>query len=187
MDRKVLLLGLLVIVGAGTFVYLDPMDLDLLGLKQEQVVAKPAVPPKHPASPAVLPHPAASKTAVAQTRNKAAIPAAAPAAEPAVAEANPAQLPAQPAAAPKVAAVPAPAAAELPPAPAAEPVPAAEPAKVSAEPAVTPAEAMPVAAVAPPAMKPAKAESKPPRPKNLDLRHCLDLKTDAEIAKCAGE
>lgn len=26
-----------------------------------------------------------------------------------------------------------------------------------------------------------------PRPKNLDLRYCLALKTDAEIAKCAGE
>ncbi len=31
------------------------------------------------------------------------------------------------------------------------------------------------------------AVAKPVRPKNLDLRHCLDLKTNAEIAKCAGE
>ena len=184
MDRKVLLLvGLLVVVGAGAFVYLDPMDLDLLGLKQEQVVAKPAVAPKHPAVPAVLPHAAVPKKSVAQTQNKAAIRAAEPAAEPAVGETNPAQLPAQPSAAPKVAAVPAPAVERG----AAEPAPAAEASNATAETAVMPAEAMPVAAVAPPAMKPAKAESKPPRPKNLDLRHCLDLKTDAEIAKCAGE
>jgi hypothetical protein len=159
-DRKVLLLGLLVLVGAGAFVYLDPMDLDLLGLKQQQVVAQTAVTPRHPAAP----------QAAAQAQKKAAIPAAAPVAEPAVAKAKPA-------AAPKVAAAPA----EPPPAP------AAEAPDVSAEAAAKPAQPMPVAAVAPPAMKPAKAESKPPRPKNLDLRHCLDLKTDAEIAKCAGE
>lgn len=32
-----------------------------------------------------------------------------------------------------------------------------------------------------------KTDSKPDRPKNLDLRHCLELETDAAIAKCAGE
>lgn len=158
MDRKVLLLvGLLVVVGAGAFVYLDPMDLDLLGLKQEQVVAKSAVAPKHPAVPAVLPHAAVPKKSVAQTQNKAALRAA-----------------------PKVVAVPAPAVEPVP-------APAAEASNATAETAAMHAEPMPVAAVAPPAMKPAKAESKPPRPKNLDLRHCLELKTDAEIAKCAGE
>ena len=31
------------------------------------------------------------------------------------------------------------------------------------------------------------AVDKPMRQKNLDLRHCLDLQTDAAIAKCAGE
>ena len=86
MDKKVFLLGLLVLVGAGAFVYLDPMDLDLLGLKQEQVVAKPAVAPKHPAAP----HVAAPKTPVAQTRNKATLPAAEAVAEPAV-KAKPAE------------------------------------------------------------------------------------------------
>ena len=64
---------------------------------------------------------------------------------------------------------------------------------------VMPALAVPPAAATPPApmrepkppskapahAKPAKA--KPPRSKNLDLRQCLELKTDAEIAKCAGE
>jgi hypothetical protein len=53
--------------------------------------------------------------------------------------------------------------------------------------AVPPASAQaPQSAVKPAApAKPAKA--KKVRPKNLDLRHCLDLETDAEIAKCAGE
>lgn len=41
-----------------------------------------------------------------------------------------------------------------------------------------------------PKTKPAKV-SKPrrgkPRPKNMDLRHCLELPTNAEIAACAGE
>jgi len=32
-----------------------------------------------------------------------------------------------------------------------------------------------------------KATGKPERAKNLDLRHCLELETDAAIAKCAGE
>ena len=175
MDRKVLLLvGLLVVVGAGAFVYLDPMDLDLLGLKQEQVVAKPA------AAPAVLPHAAVPKKSVAQTQNKAALPAAAPAAEPAVTKTKPARIAVLPSAAPKVVALPAPAVEPVP-------APAAEASNATAETAAMPAEPMPVAAVAPPAVKPAKAESKPPRPRNLDLRHCLELKTDAEIAKCAGE
>ncbi|HEY8888099.1 MAG TPA: hypothetical protein VIM35_06410 [Gallionella sp.] len=31
------------------------------------------------------------------------------------------------------------------------------------------------------------AIDKPMRSKNLDLRHCLELETDAAIAKCAGE
>ncbi len=160
MDRKVLLLvGLLVVVGAGAFVYLDPMDLDLLGLKQEQVVAKPAVAPKHAAVPAVLPHAAVPKKSVAQTQNKAALPAREPKACGCCRH-----LLSEPV-----------------------PAPAAEASNATAETAAMPAEPMPVAAVAAPAMKPAKAESKPPRPKNLDLRHCLELKTDAEIAKCAGE
>jgi hypothetical protein len=33
----------------------------------------------------------------------------------------------------------------------------------------------------------APAVDKPVRSKNLDLRHCLKLETDAAIAKCAGE
>lgn len=51
----------------------------------------------------------------------------------------------------------------------------------------TAAEPAPDAQAPRPAVKsqtPAKGKQ---RPKNLDLRHCLDQKTDAEIAKCAGE
>ncbi|BBJ00335.1 hypothetical protein FGKAn22_20270 [Ferrigenium kumadai] len=62
-----------------------------------------------------------------------------------------------------------------------------------AAPPAAPASAVPPAPAqaAQPAAKPlapAKhAKAKKPRPKNLDLRHCLDLETDAAIAKCAGE
>jgi hypothetical protein len=65
------------------------------------------------------------------------------------------------------------------------------------QPPATPASAVPPSAEpAPPATAQkslpapkasAPARAKPPRPKNLDLRHCLNLETDAEIAKCAGE
>jgi hypothetical protein len=153
-DRKVLLLvGVLVIVAAGAFVYFDPMDLDLLGLKPEPAVVK-AVVPVHPAAPVARPA-AKPKPAVAAAPHPA--PAAVSAPVPPVA--------AMPAAAPK----------------------AEEPA--AAEPAMAPIP------VTPPAMKSSKtakagsvpAVDKPVRPKNLDLRHCLELKTDAAIAKCAGE
>ncbi|HUW76082.1 MAG TPA: hypothetical protein VMV70_05335 [Gallionella sp.] len=141
-----LLVGLLVILAAGAFVYLDPMDLDLLGLKQATVVAVPAA-KKHTAA-AVVRHPvAAPKAAVALKANA------------------PAPMP------------PSPAPAE------AEPVLAPAQATASAVPPVAPV------IPAPPVIKPAPvmAKSKPARPKNLDLRHCLKLETNAAIAKCAGE
>lgn len=56
-----------------------------------------------------------------------------------------------------------------------------------------PASAVPPAPVlepqpAPKPSAPGKAaKAKPPRSKSLDLRHCLDLETNAAIAKCAGE
>jgi hypothetical protein len=65
---------------------------------------------------------------------------------------------------------------------------AAEKMENEAQPAAeTTAEPAPPAQAPQPAVKsPTPAKGKP-RPKNLDLRHCLELKTDAEIAKCAGE
>ena len=147
MDRKVwLLVGLLVIVAAGAFVYLDPMDLDLLGMKKTTVVAIPAA-KRHTTAPVVR-HPAAAPKAAAELKTKAS-----------------ARIPS-------------------PPAPA-----EAEPALATAQ--TTATAVPPVAPVVPaqPVIKPVpvKAKSKPVRPKNLDLRHCLKLETDAAIAKCAGE
>lgn len=147
MGRKVwLLVGLLVILAAGAFVYLDPMDLNLLGLKQATVTAIPAA-KKYTTAPVVRHPVAAPKAAVAL---KANAPAPMPS-SPAPAEAEPALAPAQ----------------------------------------ATATAAPPVAPVipAPPVIKPAPvmAKSQPVRPKNLDLRHCLKLETDAAIAKCAGE
>lgn len=55
-----------------------------------------------------------------------------------------------------------------------------------------PAAATPEPAPAPTATEPAKPkmlhlQAGKPRSKNMDLRHCLKLKTNAAIAKCAGE
>lgn len=140
-----LLVGLLVIVAAGAFVYLDPMDLDLLGMKQATIVAIPAT-QKHTTVPAVR-HPAAVPKAAAKLQAKAPMPS-----PPAPAEAEPALAPAHAAA--------------------------------TAAPPVAPVVTVPPLVIKP---APVKATSKPVRPKNLDLRHCLKLETDAAIAKCAGE
>lgn len=155
-SKKLVLVGILVIIGAGAFVYLDPLGLDLLGLKQGHVVVQPAAKPG----------------------------AVAPAAKPSVAAPKPAVAPAQ---------VIAPVAA--PPTPSSR----------TAAPAATPTAAAPVQIIQPPMKlaetsktanatqsgKPAASTKptadKPMRPKDLDMRHCLELETDAAIAKCAGE
>jgi len=36
-------------------------------------------------------------------------------------------------------------------------------------------------------VKPLKLRPGAPRPRDMDLRHCLELPTNAEIAACAGE
>jgi hypothetical protein len=100
-----------------------------------------------------------------------------------------------PVAAPKAASAPAQANAPAAPSPTAAPVApphAATPvvaAPVSA-PVATPSVAEPVQALQTP-LKLAKslktAKAKPDRPKDLDLRNCLDLEDDKAIAKCAGE
>ncbi|MGA8862503.1 MAG: hypothetical protein WBM09_03790 [Gallionella sp.] len=127
-----ILFGILIIIGGAAFVYLDPLELHLLGPEPVPVVVKPA--PPHVAAPA--PKPAAPKPV-------AAMPAATTeTAKPVATE--PAMAPAQ---APLL------------------PVKSSQTNRTTSKPAV----------------------DKPVRPKNLDLRHCLDLKTDAEIAKCAGE
>jgi hypothetical protein len=175
-QKTSLLVGILAIVGGGAFVYFDPLDLDLLGLKQKSAVAQPAA-PKHIAVPAA--QPPAPKAAVPQTQTKASVAVPPPASSPAPAVSSPV-------AAPKAAVVSTQAKAPASATP-------ATPSPVSAPVAVAPAAPAPVAEQPP--MKLSKetktaskpAIDKPTRPKNLDLRHCLDLDNDAAIAKCAGE
>ena len=153
--KKLVLLGILVIAAGAAFVYFDPLDMNLLGMKQAAVVAKPAVPHVVPkaASPAATPMPAATPSVGV----------------PKMAAATPAKTP-------EVATTPKPVAAVAPspaaPGNAAAGAPVALAAKKLAKQAMT--ASRPVA-------------DKLPRPKNLDLRHCLDLESDAAIAKCAGE
>jgi len=162
-DRtKLLLAGILVIAAAGAFVYFDPMDLDLLGLKKSSVVAKAETPPRAPAPKAQPPAPA-PKAAVAPAKTNASV---------AVSPTTPTPAATSPVAAPKTAVA----------------TMQATMLAVSASPVAVATQ------VPPPALKPAPARitskpaiDKPMRPKDQDLRHCLELETDAAIAKCAGE
>jgi len=162
--KNLVLVGIVVIAGGAAFVYFDPMGLDLLGSKKSTTVAQPVVPPR--ASTAAKPAVAGPKAAQTNAPVAAAPAAPSPTAKPVVA-----------------------------PAPALTPVVAA--------PVATPSVASPAQAIEPPLKlaktittekKPtqtgqpgSKATGKPERAKNLDLRHCLELETDAAIAKCAGE
>ena len=154
--RKIwVFIGILVIIGSAAFVFFDPLDLDLLGLKQTSVVVK-HVPVSPAAVPAAKPPASAPKAAVAPVQ--ANVPAA------------PAQAMA-PAATPPVAA---PAQALQPPLKLAKTIKTAKTTSQSGQTASKPTASKP-------------ANDKPERAKNLDLRHCLELETDAAIAKCAGE
>lgn len=178
-QKTSLLVGFLAIIGAGAFVYFDPLDLDLLGLKQNSTVAKSA-PPKHIAASAQRPTPAAPKSAVAATQAKASVAVRSPAPVNAPAAISPAP---KAAVAPTYAEAPAAAARSMP-----SPTPAPAAASTAAAPHVAvqaPQPPMKLSKETKTAAKP--ATDKPTRPKNLDLRHCLDLEDDAAIAKCAGE
>ncbi|MGA7748672.1 MAG: hypothetical protein WCA63_00850 [Gallionella sp.] len=188
--RNLVLIGILAIIGGAAFVYFDPLELDLLGLKKGAAVAKPAVPPLV-AAPSVQPT-AAPKTAPVPAQSQAPVaappPVPAPTAAPKVSAAQP------PVVAPKAVAAP-----SQPSAPAATPATPSATAAPAANPATTLSSAAPDQALEPPlklsksikiAMKPSQSgqtANKPQRAKNLDLRHCLELETDAAIAKCAGE
>jgi hypothetical protein len=69
--QKLAILGVLLAGGAAAFVYLDPLDLDLLGLKPPPVATpvaapRPAAPkPATPAAPATPATPAATATPAA--------------------------------------------------------------------------------------------------------------------------
>jgi hypothetical protein len=159
--KKLVLLGILVIAAGAAFVYFDPLDMNLLGMNKAAVVAKPAVPHVVPKAAA----PAQPKAPMA-VHSPAAPPVPAATSSVAVPKIATAAMPAKP----PVAAAPAPA------------VPAASNAVAEAQ---IPLPPMKLSEQTKTASKP--VADKPPRPKNLDLRHCLDLETDAAIAKCAGE
>ena len=181
-----ILFGILIITGGAAFVYLDPLDLHLLllvGLEPAPVVAKPAPPhvaapaPKPPVAKSAAPKPAATKPAATKQ-------VATPLAAVAIPHASP--LPAAVPALARHVATPPKTSAH------AEEMPAAT--SETAKPVATKPAAVPAVTHMPPLKSPKTkkttskpAVDKPVRPKNLDLRHCLDLKTDAAIAKCAGE
>jgi hypothetical protein len=179
-QKTSLLVGILAIVGAGAFVYFDPLNLDLLGLKQKPAVSHPSA-PAHVVAPTVKPPVAALKPAVTPTEAKTIV--AKPTPSPATGITSTVAVPKAEIAPPQVKA---PAAA----------TPSATPKSVSAAPAsaATPLE-MPTAQAPQQPMKLSKETEtvkkpvvdKPARPKNLDLRYCLDLETNEAIAKCAGE
>jgi len=196
-----ILVGILLILGGGAFVYLDPLDLDLLGLNPPPPVKKPA--PKRPVKAPVkapVPKPAIPVTAgtpAGATKANTSAPLAVSA----------------PIAASTQMAASAPMATST--SPATSPVASAQSTAPSMKQKSTPVASKPAQADSnskpemslpvvddKSAMDEAKpmstnsaekfatnktASSKPERPKDQDLRYCLDLPTNAEIAKCAGE
>lgn len=75
-QKKGIIAGILaIIVGGGAFAYFDPLDLDLLGLKEAITVAQPVAKP-HTAAPAAVP-----KAASAPIASSAPVVASAPVAE----------------------------------------------------------------------------------------------------------
>ena len=164
--KTLLLVGILAVCGAA-FLYLDPLELDLLGLQQHAVVTKPA-PAPHPAAPAAHPLAPATAAAPANVAASSVLPfgAGAPQAMNAAHPTVVVQHASVPAETPSTA---------VPVTPATAPV--AAPAEV-AQPA-TPAKPVKTAKKTAPAKRSI--------PRDADLRHCLDLDTDAAIAKCAGE
>ncbi len=73
------------------------------------------------------------------------------------------------------------------------PAPAVQPGVTAPAAPTTAAESAPPATAQKPqgtterSTPPKRAGKKKVRPKNLDLRHCLELESNAAIAKCAGE
>jgi hypothetical protein len=149
-----ILVGIVAIIAIGVFVYFDPLNLNLLGLKAAPAVVKPVVKP-HTAAPAA--HLPASAPIAASAPAAVAHAASSPASAPVAAPAKSLQPPMKP--------------------------------NESIKTATNTAQAG-QAAGKPTISKPApgkSATSRSERPKDLDLRHCLELESDAAIAKCAGE
>jgi hypothetical protein len=70
--KKLLPVVILVVIGGAAFVYFDPLDLDLLGLKKDSVVAQHVITPRV-AAPAVQPHVAAPVAQPPAAAPKAAV------------------------------------------------------------------------------------------------------------------
>lgn len=68
--KKLVLVGILVIIGVAAFLYFDPLGLDLLGSKKGSAVVQPVAPPRV-AVPAAQPPIAAPKAAVAPAQANA--------------------------------------------------------------------------------------------------------------------
>ena len=188
MFRNILLIvGFLIVIGGAAFIYFDPLDMDILGLKPASPVVTSKAPP-HVAARAAKPPVVQPQIAVAP------VPVSAPAAAPSQASA-PVAVTAQvsaPAAAPTQAAKP------VAPTPMATPrvvtPPVEKPGLVSPPPSIFVKNIKAGNKLSKhgklPADKPAINQSvinKPDRPKNLDLRHCLELESPQAIAICAGE
>jgi len=89
-QKTSLLVVILIIVGAGAFVYFDPLDLDLLSLKQKPAAAKPAIPHVASSQAVTPPHPMEAPVAAPSPAHIAV-----PAAQPPIASLNPAVTPTQ--------------------------------------------------------------------------------------------
>lgn len=167
--RNLALIGIVVIAGGAAFVYFDPLGLDLLGSKKSTAVVQPVVPPR--ASAAAKPAVAGPKTAVAPAQANAPVTGA----------------PAAPSPTAKSVVAPAPAVMPVVAAPVATLSDATQPQAI--EPPLKLAKTIKTAKTPSQSGQPGSKPTagKPERAKNLDLRHCLELETDAAIAKCAGE
>ena len=169
-SKKLLLVGILVLAAGVAFVYFDPLELDLLGVKQKPAVARITAAPHLKSSVAVPPAPSVMVPKAPVTSTQSPTPAAKP---PAPAASS----------APKAVAAPV----QQNKAEGATPAPPSKTTALSAS--AGDAAPVPDHPSQPPLRlsKTTKQASKPVRPKNLDLRHCLDLEDNAAIAKCAGE
>jgi len=162
-QKTAAMVGALLIVGAGAFVYLDPMELDLLGLNPAPV-AKPAVAKKAPPRPAKVAKNAEATKKAPAAKPKEQVASAKPTAPVDVLKA-PSKMKSE-ASSKKVVK---PNVLKLP-----------TPAEIAAA-----SESTSVMEKSAP-IKP-NYSARTPYPPSEDVRHCLDEPTPREIARCAGE
>ena len=168
-QKTAAMIGSLMIIGAGAFVYLDPMELDLLGLNPAPVakspVVRPAVAKKAPSQPAkpAQKSPVAKSEEGAKTKNRAAMKEILKAPS-----AMKSEAPSRKAAMPKALILP-------------------TPEEIAAVMQLKESESESTSVMKQPASTKPRRTMNTPYPPSMDLRHCLDEKTPQEIAKCAGE